>query len=333
MSYATPDENLVELALALAVRAPSVHNTQPWRFRVVDRELRLHLDPTRILDATDPDQRDLVVSCGAILHHLRIALASLGWSAVVRRMPDPDDPDHLATIELVRHRPTMTELALCAAIPRRRSDRRHYSAEAIPSGYLSLVSERAAAYGATVCQAAYGQRRVLVETMKEAAGRHIGDRRYRLELADWSGRHDSVDGVPAANTPAARPGQGIPSRIFAGPRLVDRATHPDYAELLVIGTRGDDRAARLRAGEAVSAVLLTATNIGLSSCLLTEPLELADLRARVKSEVLAADIDPQAVIRIGWAGDTTALPTVPRRPISEILESRTPPVPGTAPTC
>lgn len=324
MRYAMLDENLLETALTLAVRAPSVHNTQPWRFRVVDRELRLHLDPARTLPATDPDLRDALVSCGAVLHHLRIALASMGWSAVVDRLPDPTEPDHLATVELVRHRPTMTELALCAAIPRRRSDRRHFTSQPIPPGYLGLVSERAAANGAVVRQAVYEPRRALVEAMYEAQRRHAVDPDYRLELAEWSGTHDSAEGVPSVSAPRPRAGQGIPTRVFSAPRMVDTSREPDYAELLVLGTLRDDRESRLRAGEAVSAVLLTATNIGLSTCLLPEPLELPDLRGRIRSAVLGDTLHPQAVIRIGWSDDTGTLPTVSRRAVAEVLEAAPP---------
>ncbi|WP_054812639.1 Acg family FMN-binding oxidoreductase [Nocardia arizonensis] len=330
MRYGMFDENLIEAALTLAVRAPSVYNTQPWRFRVVDRGLRLYLDPARALPAADPDQRDLLLSCGAVLHHLRVALAAQGWSAIVDRLPDPDDPDHLATLELVRHRPTMTDLALCAAITRRRTDRRHYTSQPIPPGYLGLVTERAAANGAVVRQVVHEPRRALVETLYEAARRHSGDQGYQLELAEWSGRHESLDGVPSMSAPPVRAGQGIPSRTFVAPRMVDTSPEPDYAELLLIGTAGDDRLTRLRAGEAISAVLLTATNIGLSTCLLTEPLELPDLRQRVRTAVLGDTLHPQAVIRIGWPDDTATLPVVPRRAISEVLDGAAPPVCGTS---
>ncbi len=42
-------------AVERAVRAPSVHNTQPWRWRVGDDAVQLHADWTRHLVATDPD--------------------------------------------------------------------------------------------------------------------------------------------------------------------------------------------------------------------------------------------------------------------------------------
>ncbi|PRX45207.1 hypothetical protein B0I33_110307 [Prauserella shujinwangii] len=114
-------------ALALAIRAPSVHNSQPWRWRVGDRTAHLDAEQSLRLPSTDPDGRDLLLSCGAALHHLRIGFAALGWRATVHRLPNPAEPDHLAAVELVRHEPTIGEIALAAAIPRRRTDRRRYS--------------------------------------------------------------------------------------------------------------------------------------------------------------------------------------------------------------
>ena len=91
-----------ELAIAVehALRGPSVHNTQPWRWRIGADAVHLHADWTRHLVATDPDRRDLVLSCAAALHHLLVALAARGLEASVDRLPDPDDVGHLATVTL-----------------------------------------------------------------------------------------------------------------------------------------------------------------------------------------------------------------------------------------
>ncbi|WP_433754570.1 Acg family FMN-binding oxidoreductase [Nocardia sp. CA-135398] len=330
MEHGLPDDNTVKTALALAVRAPSVHNVQPWRWRIGSRSIHLYLDPERALPSTDPDQRELVLSCGAALHHLCVALAALGWSAVVHRLPNPADPNHLAAVELLRHRSTPLDIALSAAISRRQTDRRHYSSWPIPHGYLGLVTERAAALGAIVTQAGNRPREVLIEAMRTAAALHAGDVEYRFELANWSGRHSSDDGVPARSTPRVESHDGLPAREFAAPALADGALEPDYAELLVISTSADDRLSRLRAGEAMSAVLLTATNIGLATCLLTEPLELADLRNRVRLEVLDGVAQPQAVLRIGWLPTSApSLPVTPRRSVEDVLS----PLESAAPSC
>ena len=90
---------LAEAATA-AGRAPSVHNTQPWRWRVLPDRMELHADRSRQLGVSDPDGRLLMISCGAALHHARVALAAEGWRPVVTRHPRPGDPNLLAQVEL-----------------------------------------------------------------------------------------------------------------------------------------------------------------------------------------------------------------------------------------
>jgi hypothetical protein len=79
-------------ALALAVRAPSVHNSQPWRWRLRPHGVDLYTDAIRRLPRTDPEGRDQVISCGAALHHLLVALADAGRGARVRRLPTRPAP-------------------------------------------------------------------------------------------------------------------------------------------------------------------------------------------------------------------------------------------------
>ena len=123
MNATLPDRETIHTALSLAARAPSIHNSQPWRWRVGARSLHLYADPERHLHNTDPDSRDLLLSCGVSLHHAVVALAALGWQAKVHRLPNPEEPDHLASIEVYPHPATELDVTLAAAIPRRRTDR------------------------------------------------------------------------------------------------------------------------------------------------------------------------------------------------------------------
>ena len=125
MNARFPDAGTVRTVLALASRAPSVHNTQPWRWRVDEASLHLYADPDRQLPNIDPDSRDLMLSCGTALHHCVAAFAAVGWQSKVTRLPNPADPNHLAAIELSPYPADAADIALAAAIPRRRTDRRH----------------------------------------------------------------------------------------------------------------------------------------------------------------------------------------------------------------
>ncbi len=137
MSAQVPDSETIRSALSLAVRAPpSVHNSQPWQWRLADHGVHLYANPELLLPSTDPpDGRDLMLSCGgAALNHCVVALAALGWQSKVHRFPPnpPAEPNHLAALDLHSYPAAELDVALAAAIPRRRTDRRHYSSWPVP---------------------------------------------------------------------------------------------------------------------------------------------------------------------------------------------------------
>ncbi|HLR98506.1 MAG TPA: NAD(P)H nitroreductase [Mycolicibacillus parakoreensis] len=295
-SAETPDTTTVGTALRLAMRAPSVHNSQPWRWRVLDsgdhRRVQLWADEARRPPHADPEGRDLVLSCGTALHHAVVAFAALGWRATVVRLPDPAHPALLAVLEICRCRVEHVDVMLAAAIPRRRTDRRPYSDWPVAPGDLALMAARAARAGVTVRTTAAADHRA------------------------------APPGRLCAGATPAQPGSD--------------AAEGDHAVLLALGTATDDPMAWIRAGEAASVVVLTATALGLAGCPMTEPLKLASTRDAVRAEVFDDDAHPQMLLRIGWAPvNADPLPATPRRRPADTVEwvdDATPPpaVPTTA---
>ena len=326
MDLSRPDEKTITAAVSLACRAPSVHNTQPWRWRLGDRSVHLYADPSRQVPATDPRGADLLLSCGAALHHLRVALAALGWRAIVHRLPNPADPDHLAAVEFARREPTDAAVAMAAAIPRRRTDRRRFSSWDVPRPVLDLLVERAAEEDATAHEVLGTRDRFeLAIAIGKAAAVQDADPAYRAEARRWSGGHANLDGVPATNAPSGVPQHGdIQLREFPGGELLDKPGdewEEDGGSLLVLATSSDDRLSMLRAGEAMSAVLLEATAAGLVTCPLSQPLEVAETRDRVRDDVLDGASCPQILLRVGWAAfNADPLPPTPRRPLTELID-------------
>jgi nitroreductase len=317
-----PDAATLRTVLTLANRAPSLHNTQPWRWRVTTASLELYAEPNLQLHSTDPDGRDLLISCGAALHHCVVALAAMGWRVKVHRLPDPDDQRHLATIKVQPQVPDQTDVALAAAIPRRRTDRRAYSSRPVARGDVALMAARAARCGVMLRQAdALDSMKMIVA---QSVSRHTLDPDYLRELTTWTGRYGSVAGVPARSTPQSDCRATIPARLFAGPALPQPSgvtPTDDNAAVLALGTEKDDRLAWLRAGEATSVVLLTATTIGLACCPITEPLEIAETRDEVRADVFGDSGYPQMLLRVGWAPITAdPLPATPRRALAGIVD-------------
>jgi nitroreductase len=322
-----PERGTVLAALELACRAPSLHNSQPWRWRLGEHTLHLHADPDRLLAATDPTGRELVMSCGAALHHARVALAASGWHAIVHRLPNPADREHLASIEFAPLPDLPAEMVpLARAIADRHTDRRPFLPEPVPRPVLDRLASLAAIEGASLTVAdTVVARRELVVAMSAVNELQRRDAAYRTELAAWAARGlGAVDGVPASGLRSVHPpGRPLLGRDFSSAGEGDLVVPPvdDGAVLAVLSTESDQRLDWLRAGEAVSAVLLGATAAGLASCPLSQIAEAEAARDAVRSAVLGGSGAPQLLLRIGWAV-TEVYPSrpSPRRPLAEVLD-------------
>ncbi|UFS99897.1 Acg family FMN-binding oxidoreductase [Nocardia huaxiensis] len=333
MSRTHPDPDTLRSALALATRAPSVHNTQPWQWRLGDTTVHLYSDDSRRLPQTDPDGRELVLSCGAALHHLEVAMRALGWAAVVHRLPNPAEPRHLAALEFRHSTPDAEAERQARAITRRRSDRRRFTSWEMQAPQSAAVAAAGDLPGVAVrvIDSALDRARLL-RTFRQAADLHAHDPSYTAELRAWSGRHAAPQGVPARNA-VATPHPTV--RPFADPRLPEAVVRDtdEAAQLLLLSTASDDRLSWLRAGESASAILLAATTHGLATCPLSEPFEIPALRERVRTEVLNGFGHPQLIIRMGWAATSAAaVPATPRLPLGEVVRPlATADRPGAAP--
>lgn len=317
-------------ALEQALRAPSVHNTQPWKWRIADDTVALHADATRHLIGTDPDQRDLVISCGAALHHLRAALAAAGVPTAIERTPDPEDSGLLAVVRMQPGLPDPRDVALAAAIDMRRTDRRALIAPPQPAQLRRLVA-LAARYGARLHPVLGAVARArLGAVLGEAAARQRHTPGYPAELAIWTRRYaDARDGVPAelrTYQPAAHdlrpfpPGRLTPAPRPSAPRAADVAAPADLDALVVLTTDADTVTDRLRAGEALSAVLLDATALGLASTPLSQAVEIEHTRQQLAQALPGMPGHPQLVVRLGRsAAGAAELPATPRRPLSWVL--------------
>ena len=325
---AGPGTEVLHAALALAVRAPSVHNCQPWRFVLGERVVHVYLDGSRQVPATDPYGRDLLISCGAVLHHLLLALAGQGWGGRVRRFPDPARPGLIAAVELTPRPASAAELDLLAAIPRRRTDRRRFTSWPVPAELIGEMIELASGHGVTLQAVTEpGLRWRLSTAIAAAAAQQESDPAYAAEITRWSGRPaGAADGVPSADAPASERAPGrMPMRAYADPALVEHPgrAEPENAALLLLSTVTDSPLDWLRAGEVASGVLLTATRDGLATSPLTQPLEVEDTRAFVRERMAATKTaHPQILLRIGWAPtDAEELPPTPRRPLADVVET------------
>lgn len=319
---------VLEDAVKLACRAPSYHNTQPWRWVVEAGELHLYVDADRVV-ATDHGGRQALISCGAALHHLRVAMAAAGHRCRVAYYPNPDDHRHVASIGFAvvdvvtsRHRHGAD------AILARRTDRLPFGAPEDRDGVELLVRAAVGAAGDVAEVDVVGDRgrSELAEAASLVEALRLYDCAYHAEMSWWTAPYEVNDGIPhSALVSAAESDRVDVGRNFPVTHNEERrvALGDDRSTILVISAFDDVRRDILGCGETLSAVLLEATMAGLATCTLTHVTEVAatrDIVAGITGRSL-----PQVLVRVGTAPALeTAPPPTPRRPLSEVLTFRAP---------
>ncbi|WP_425441829.1 Acg family FMN-binding oxidoreductase [Saccharopolyspora shandongensis] len=307
----------------LAGLAPSLHNSQPWRFRLMPHAIELHGDPQRRLPIADPDDRELRLACGAALLNLRLALEHTGVRPVVALLPRLAGQTALAE---VRGGGQMKQLSeeqdLYRAIPERHSNRRPFLETPVPTEHQHAL---AVAVQREQCRLHVMERQELgtLEGLVHRAHRvQMADVRFRDELARWTGRpKDASEGVPAAAAgPLPEPQDQWVLRDFSGGQSRARVPGKDFEYeplLVVVCSHHDSRLDDLHAGQAMQRMLLAATARGLASSLLSEVVEVAETRDELR-RFLGGEPYPQALARIGYGSPTRA---TPRRNVKDLLIS------------
>ncbi len=320
----TPSEKF-SAALQIASRAPSVHNTQPWWARVRSGRLEVHADGRRQLLVADPDGREMLASCGALVEHLWVALRRFGHDAQIEMLPEGPGSLLVARIDLGDlHRVDPSDRHLFEAIGGRVTNRRPFQRRAVPELALERASRRAIQRRARlgVLRDA-AERSVLAGLVTEADRRQMASREFRQELASWLRPTGSrrLDGIPAqaGKAPAAiRPLAPLLVRTFDlgdGVAAYDRRLATGSPVLAVLWTPSDSRAAWVDAGRALARVLLSLTADGISVSFLNQPIEDRELRLEL-AQAIGPHEFPQMVLRAGYGPE---LPLTPRRPLKSIL--------------
>ncbi|UBU18241.1 Acg family FMN-binding oxidoreductase [Nonomuraea gerenzanensis] len=305
----------VRRLLVAAGQAPSVLNTQPWRFRVVRQELvEVFADQDRRLRVTDPRGRNQYVSCGAALFNLRLAVRTSGRRPLVWLLPAPEDePDLLAAVRLGVALPASAEhRALYDLIPVRRTNRRPFYDRGVPRAVMAALRVAASREGAALLPLDRHATADMLDYAAIAEDELARDHDYRAEVAAWTMPGALYDGMPGyAHGPHAAKDPS-PVRDFG--RQEGEARFEERPQLAVLTTMGDTPADWLRAGQALQRVLLVAAGYDVSASFLNQPLDLRDMRDRRDPHHRRGH--PQMVLRLGYGPHVARSP---RRPAGELV--------------
>jgi nitroreductase len=314
--------------LTAATAAPSIHNTQPWRFRPHGIAVDVYVDRTRRLDVVDPTGREMLLSLGAAVLNLRVAILSRGRQAIIKLLPSQVDRDLMATVAVGRPVPIgPTARALARAVPMRHTNRRPFANTPVPAEALADLTAAAAVEGGSLSLLDGTARDAVLSLVRSAEARQRSSLRYQLELAEWTATaYGRPDGVPQEAFGPWSAMEVVPIRDFG---LMQPARRREVAEfeteptIAVLYIGGDTPYHWLRAGEALERVLLTATVRGVAATMMSQPLEVPELR-RLLNDPATMRI-AQVVLRLGYGLPS---PPSPRRPLEDVLLTGVPATSG-----
>lgn len=322
---ASPKEQL-KFLLRFAILAPSGHNTQLWLFRLADDHVYLFADRTRALPVVDPNDRELVISCGAALELVEIAARNYGRELFIEICPDSADDDLSAKITIGGNE-VAGELNsdLFRAIPKRRTNRAQFEDKQITNAVANRCESAASHFGVELVFIKDRTARSRVaELVAEGDRVQFADPRFRRELASWihsrrkvsrDGMSGDAFGVPDILSPigaliirAFDRGKGVAAghkkKILDGSPM-----------LAVISSASDDVQDWIATGRALSRVLLTLAAAGATASYRNQPVEIESLRPRLRETVNCKGI-PQLLLRFGF-GPT--LKASVRRSVDDVL--------------
>ncbi|MEU8243143.1 nitroreductase [Actinoplanes missouriensis] len=311
------DESDLRRAAAAAIMAPSMHNTQPWAFRLRDGAIEVLADERRQLEVADHSGWALRLACGAATLNARLALAWAGTPAEVRLLP-PDDPEVIARLTPGRERPpTYAERDRHAAIEHRHSNRDPFWPDPVPADVRIRMIEAAQSENAWLDLLVGMTALTGFSEIAHSADRVLRrDLRYQAELITWTDTEDAPDGMPVAvGAPVGEPQDLIPQRAFAQRRRGPGRDYEPEPLIGILGTAGDRRLDQVVAGQALQNVLLTLTDAGLAASLISQPIEVIPARDQLRRSLGRTGF-PQMAIRIGYG--RPGHPS-PRRDVSTVI--------------
>ncbi|MGX6608412.1 Acg family FMN-binding oxidoreductase [Micromonosporaceae bacterium Da 78-11] len=304
-------------AAAAGIRAPSLHNSQPWRFRLHDGAIEVLADPREHLDLADRIGWAVRIACGAAVFNARLALLADGTPAEVGLRPDPADPMVMAALRPGRPRPaTYPERDLFAAIGRRRSSREPFWPDPVPADVRMRLVDAARAEGAwlelLIGMTALGGFAQIARSAEKVLRR---DPAYQAQQSRWIRTEEAGDGVPvAAGARLAEPQDLLPQRAYGDrPRAPGRDFEPEPL-IAILGSTDDTATDQINAGQALQRVLLTATDAGLATSMISQPIEVTGAREQLQRSLGGRTGTPQMALRIGYGQ--------PGNPTPRLEESR-----------
>ncbi len=306
-----------------AVKAPSGHNTQPWKFHRDGSVVEIHPDFDRKLPVVDPDNRELFVSLGCAAENFCLAAQTKGYESTVS-VSDTG----VITILLIEDSGVKPS-PLFEQIDIRQINRSIYTGEEIAPDALKKLQFVHSEKGVSVHYYAHQTEQFndIEQCVFQGNIRQMQNGAFKAELKSWmrfNKKHQdqTLDGLSyavfgAPNVPRwmAEPIMSMAVNTKAQNRA-DRKKIESASHLVLFTTRENSRREWVDLGRTLQRFLLTATELGIAHAYLNQPNEQPEIAAEMAKTL---DLDgeyPTILLRIGY-GKQQAYSK--RRPVEDVI--------------
>jgi hypothetical protein len=306
-----------------ASKAPSGHNTQPWKFHITDGTITVLPNLEVALPVVDRNNRELFISLGCAIENLCIAASYFGYTTHIIECSIK-----AIILELTKNDLTIED-SLFHQIEKRQTNRNIYNGNKISDGILqqlqSIPKENGIQFYFTEINTPFAN--TITQYIMKGNEIQMADIAFKNELLSWmrfnkkqvEATHNGLSYLVFGNPPLPRILARPIVSLFLKPNAQnksDRKKIDSSSHFVVCTTKQDTIEEWINLGRTLQRFLLKVTEIGISYAFLNQPCEVAALAFDLREKLPVNKEHPTLIMRIGYAKQ---IPYSPRKKIETLL--------------
>lgn len=306
-----------------ASKAPSGHNTQPWKFHITDSTITVLPNLDVALPVVDRNNRELFISLGCAVENLCVAASYFGYTTHIIECSI-----EAIILELTKNALTIED-SLFHQIEKRQTNRNIYNGNKISDGILqqlqSIPKENGIQFYFTEINTPFAN--TITQYIMKGNEIQMADIAFKNELLSWmrfnkkqvEATHNGLSYLVFGNPPLPRILARPIVSLFLKPNAQnksDRKKIDSSSHFVVCATQRDTIEEWINLGRTLQRFLLKVTEIGISYAFLNQPCEVAALAFDLREKLPVNKEHPTLIMRIGYAKQ---IPYSPRKKIETLL--------------
>ncbi|WP_439853214.1 Acg family FMN-binding oxidoreductase [Bacteroides fragilis] len=306
-----------------ASKAPSGHNTQPWKFHITDSTITVLPNLDVALPVVDRNNRELFISLGCAVENLCIAASYFGYTTHIIECSI-----EAIILELTKNALTIED-SLFHQIEKRQTNRNIYNGNKISDGILQqlqpIPKENGIQFYFTEINTPFAN--TITQYIMKGNEIQMADIAFKNELLSWmrfnkkqvEATHNGLSYLVFGNPPLPRILARPIVSLFLKPNAQnksDRKKIDSSSHFVVCATQRDTIEEWINLGRTLQRFLLKVTEIGISYAFLNQPCEVAALAFDLREKLPVNKEHSTLIMRIGYAKQ---IPYSPRKKIETLL--------------